>query len=221
MHINDRLILSQPDASYILSLEVQTSIDNVLLQSDVPIDLLDVEKNSAVVSYSACDPDSGNVLLATYRCQANTTRLEIKIRTIEGQYGSLRAYITPRLQPKCSQIQEYKIKPLSLHMRTKIFDENRPTNVLRLGGPFSLAEIHTWIGFCLPEVPEKSPSEETCELVFISTFLGTMLNVEYRYVVDVAYKIILLFWKIHSFSYRITVKEKRLLYRIIFQLFPF
>ena len=27
------------------------------LQSDVPIDLLDVEKNSAVVSYSQCDPE--------------------------------------------------------------------------------------------------------------------------------------------------------------------
>ena len=27
----------------------------VCLQSDVPIDLLDVDKNSAVVSYSACD----------------------------------------------------------------------------------------------------------------------------------------------------------------------
>jgi len=26
-----------------------------LLQSDVPVDLLDVDKNSAVVSYSACD----------------------------------------------------------------------------------------------------------------------------------------------------------------------
>ena len=28
-----------------------------IFQSDVPIDLLDVDKNSAVVSYSACDPD--------------------------------------------------------------------------------------------------------------------------------------------------------------------
>ena len=43
---------------------------------------------------------SGNILLATYRCQANTTRLEIKIRTIEGQYGTMLAYVTPRLQPK-------------------------------------------------------------------------------------------------------------------------
>lgn len=51
------MTLSRNDASYLLSLEVQTAIDNVLLQSDVPIDLLDVEKNSAVVSYSTCDPE--------------------------------------------------------------------------------------------------------------------------------------------------------------------
>ena len=68
---------------------------------------------------------SGNILLATYRCQANTTRLEIKIRTIEGQYGTLLAYVTPRLQPKCCQVQEYKIKPLSLHMRTHNVDLER------------------------------------------------------------------------------------------------
>ena len=57
LNINDRFTLSQADASYNLSLEVQTAIDHVLLQSDVPVDLLDVEKNSAVVSYSACDPE--------------------------------------------------------------------------------------------------------------------------------------------------------------------
>ena len=83
------------------------------------VDLLDVERNSAVVSYSACRPEDGNFLLATYRCQANTTRLEIKVttlyiiitiiimtqvRTIEGQYGTLTAYVTPRLQPKCCQV---------------------------------------------------------------------------------------------------------------------
>ena len=38
-------------------MECQAPIDNVLLTSDVPIDLLDVEKNSAVVSYSTCDPE--------------------------------------------------------------------------------------------------------------------------------------------------------------------
>ncbi len=146
LNINDRFTLSQSDASYLLSLELETPIEHVLLQSDCPVDLLDVEKNSAVVSYSNCDPEvwpfaictseaqialliwhfqSGNILLATYRCQANTTRLEIKIRTIEGQYGTMLAYVTPRLQPKCCQVQEYKIKPLSLHMRTHRFDHQR------------------------------------------------------------------------------------------------
>ena len=44
------------------SLECQAPIDNVLLTSDVPIDLLDVEKNSAVVSYSTCDPEVNNFI---------------------------------------------------------------------------------------------------------------------------------------------------------------
>ena len=52
----------------------------------VQVDLLDVERNSAVVSYSACRPEDGNFLLATYRCQANTTRLEIKVTTTHHYY---------------------------------------------------------------------------------------------------------------------------------------
>ena len=65
LNINDRFTLSQSDASYLLSLELETPIDNVLLQSDCPVDLLDVEKNSAVVSYSSCDPEV--IFLKRYR----------------------------------------------------------------------------------------------------------------------------------------------------------
>ena len=67
----------------------------------------------------------GNYLLATYRCQANTTRLELKIRSIEGQYGMLLAYVTPRLQPKICQVRQYQIKPLSLHQRIHLIDDTR------------------------------------------------------------------------------------------------
>ncbi|KAB7495673.1 Bardet-Biedl syndrome 7-like protein [Armadillidium nasatum] len=178
--VHDKMTLSRSDASYLLTLEVQTAIDNVLLQSDVPVDLLDVERNSAVVSYSTCDPESGNYLLATYRCQANTTRLEVRIRTIEGQYGMLQAYITPRLQPKCCQVRQYRIKPLSLHSRIHNFDSNRPYNVLTLKGQFSLPEMHSWIVFCLPEVPERTPAGDSVELSFISTFLDTQLQCCYE-----------------------------------------
>uniref|UniRef100_A0A3Q3IW34 Bardet-Biedl syndrome 7 n=1 Tax=Monopterus albus TaxID=43700 RepID=A0A3Q3IW34_MONAL len=178
--INDKFTLCQDDASYSLTLEVQTAIDHLLLQSDVPIDLLDVDKNSAVVSFSECDSEpNGNFLLATYRCQANTTRLELKVRSIEGQYGTLQAYITPRLQPKTCQVRQYQIKPLSLHQRTHSIDQDRPMNRLSLVGQFSFAEIHSWVVFCLPEVPEKTPAGDCITFCFQNTFLGTQLESTY------------------------------------------
>ncbi|KAM4808655.1 BBSome complex member BBS7 isoform 1-T3 [Rhinophrynus dorsalis] len=179
--INDKFTLNRDDASYSLILEVQMAIDNVLMQSDVPVDLLDVDKNSAVVSFSGCDTEpNGNFLLATYRCQANTTRLELKIRSIEGQYGTLQAYITPRIQPKTCQVRQYQIKPLSLHQRTHVIDQNRPMNTLSLTGQFSFAEIHSWVVFCLPEVPEKTPVGENITFYFQNTFLDTQLECSYR-----------------------------------------
>ncbi|XP_052795027.1 Bardet-Biedl syndrome 7 protein homolog isoform X2 [Mya arenaria] len=178
-NINDKFVLNREDASYTLSLELQMPIDNVLLQSDVPIDLLDVEKNSAVVSYSACSPEEGNFLLATYRCQANTTRLELKIRSIEGQYGTIQAYVTPRVQPKTCKAEQYQIKPLSLHQRTHVFDDQRPHNTLTLTGQFSQAEMHSWVCFCLPELPEKTPPGDEVQFHFTSTFLDTQLECSY------------------------------------------
>ncbi|KAK6172249.1 hypothetical protein SNE40_015952 [Patella caerulea] len=178
--INDKFVLNREDASYTLSLELQMPIDNILLQSDVPVDLLDVEKNSAVVSHSSCNPEEGNFVLATYRCQANTTRLELKIRSIEGQYGTIQVYITPRIQPKTCQVKQYPIKPLSLHQRTHVFDNKRPCNTLKLTGQFSLAEVHNWVCFCLPELPERTPAGDTMVFHFTSTFLDTQLECSYR-----------------------------------------
>ncbi|XP_048390494.1 Bardet-Biedl syndrome 7 protein isoform X4 [Stegostoma tigrinum] len=178
--VNDKFTLNRDDASYSLTIEVQTAIDNVLLQSDVPIDLLDVDKNSAVVSFSGCDAENGNFLLATYRCQANTTRLELKIRSIEGQHGTLQAYITPRLQPKTCQVHQYRIKPLSLHQRTHAIDHSRPVNTLILTGQFSFAEIHSWVVFCLPEVPDKVPVGDNVTFHFQNTFLDTQLECTYK-----------------------------------------
>lgn len=48
-------MLSKDTASYTLTIEVPTAIDNILLQSNVAVNLLDVERNSAVVSYSHHD----------------------------------------------------------------------------------------------------------------------------------------------------------------------
>lgn len=59
------MTLNREDASYVVTIEVESPIDTILVQSDVPVDLLDVEKNSAVVSFSECDPEVTNLLNLT------------------------------------------------------------------------------------------------------------------------------------------------------------
>ncbi|XP_018568735.1 Bardet-Biedl syndrome 7 protein homolog [Anoplophora glabripennis] len=179
LSIKDSFVLEKATSTYNLSIEVPTPIDNILLQCNTNVDLLDVEKNSAVVSYSESRIEDGNHLLATYRCQMNTNRIELKIRTIEGQKGLLQAYVTPMVQPKCCRVAHYEIKALSLHCRIHQFDSNRPFNVLTIKGGFSLAEIHSWVGQCLPEVPEKPQISERTILWFKSCFLDTVLECSY------------------------------------------
>ncbi|XP_075544098.1 BBSome complex member BBS7-like isoform X4 [Dermacentor variabilis] len=56
--LDDSFVLHHQDASYTLAVQLQTAIDTVVLQSNVPVDLLDSSKNSAVVSYTSCDPQA-------------------------------------------------------------------------------------------------------------------------------------------------------------------
>lgn len=103
------------------------------------------ETNSAVVSLSACNPYEGNFVLATYRCQVNTNRLEMKIRTLEGPCGSLQIYVTTQIQPKCCRKIRIPIHALSLHARIHEDNEqgnlNGPFNELKLSGGFTVAEV--------------------------------------------------------------------------------
>ncbi|XP_053685731.1 Bardet-Biedl syndrome 7 protein homolog [Sabethes cyaneus] len=180
--VNDSMILCKEDATYALTIELPTPIEHVLLQCDAPINLIDVEKNSAVVSFSECDKMSGNSLLASYRCQANTNRVDLKFRTVEGQSGTLQVYITPNLQPKCCQLKRYPIKPLSLHMITYNLPDEikaRSMNALILKGAFSQAEMHNWLLNSIPEIPEKLYGNEKTRLVFRHVFVGTVLICEY------------------------------------------
>lgn len=107
--------------------------------------------------------------------------MDIKIRTIEGQYGLLQAYVTSRIQPKNCLVKQYIIKPLSLHQRCHVIDETRPINKLKLTGSFSMPEMHAWIYYCVPELPEKAPPENEAAFFFINTFLGTQLEISYKY----------------------------------------
>ena len=57
--INDRFVLNQDEAWYTLSIELQVPIDTIMLQSNVPLDVQDIDKSSAVVSYTPPDTEVG------------------------------------------------------------------------------------------------------------------------------------------------------------------
>jgi len=64
--VNDRFELNRDDATYNLTIESEIPIDNVLLQCDVILDILDVEKNSAVMSFSDCDPKVNSICFSNF-----------------------------------------------------------------------------------------------------------------------------------------------------------
>ncbi|KAL0105173.1 hypothetical protein PUN28_016667 [Cardiocondyla obscurior] len=182
--VNHKMVLHKEDASYSLSVELDASIDNILIQSDTPIDLLETENNSAVVSLSACDPREGNFVLATYRCQINTNRLEMRLRSIEGQPGTMQIYVTSQVQPKRCRKISVPIYALSLHVRLHEDDDiasSGPFNELKLNGNFTIAEMHAWLSLALPDVPERPHiNEGEAVLIYISSFIGTVFKCKYK-----------------------------------------
>merc|ERR1712232_597161 len=150
----------------------------VMLQSAKPIRLVDTESNQAIVSRSK--PSDGSALLATYRCQDPTNRLEMKLRTVEGQYGKLQLIVVAKMQPSTAQTVELEIKPLSLHHRVTKMTDSRELNAITFNGKFTARQMHEWLSFCLPEVPNRSDEDEgATELFFRNAFLGSLLSCKY------------------------------------------
>lgn len=168
--------LLQEDGSHLLSLEMEVAIDVVIIQCDIPIDVLDTEKNSAVVSFTK---SNGSEVLATFRCQSSTTSLSVRIRSVEGQSGLLRAYVIFKMNPKSCLLRTFEIKPLSLHKRChkSAINGSEDLNTLEINGYFSLIQCHSWLQSCLPEFPEKLPtnkSESGSDKLFKFDFVSTL-----------------------------------------------
>ena len=61
-----------------------------------------------------------------------------------------------------------------------IFFLSSPCNVLRLTGPFSMGEAHSWVSYCLPDIPDQPSSDDVNTLQFRSTFIDTQLECTYK-----------------------------------------
>ncbi|ESO03712.1 hypothetical protein HELRODRAFT_80019, partial [Helobdella robusta] len=184
--------LNPDEGVYGLNLETVVPIEYIMLQCDVPIDVIDMDKNSSIVSFTPCSNEEENFLLATYRCQANTTKLELKVIPVEGHQGHLRAYVVPLMKPKLCQVKQLAIKPLCMHFRdsnkkkrsrdidSESNGESRPMNRLTMQGNVSLSDIHSWVNLCFWGIPEKVPADEKASYGFVSSCLGTVFNCSYR-----------------------------------------
>ena len=167
------------DASYVLMLEVEVAVDVVFIHCDISLDLIDCERNSAIISFNDPEKSDSNEILATFRCQANTTRLEIRLRPVEGQHGTLSVYVISRITPKSCQTRSYSIQPLSLHKRQYSNTQIEFANSLALSGSFGLNDAHNWLRMCIPEIPEKPsltvPDVESEMFYYISTMTKSIL----------------------------------------------
>jgi hypothetical protein len=70
-------------------------------------------------------------------------------------------------------------KLISWELYKSGYFNSRPYNTLSLVGAFSLAEVHSWLMLCLPEVPEKAPLTVEGVLTYKNTFLNTILHCVY------------------------------------------
>ncbi|CAL2037687.1 unnamed protein product [Caenorhabditis brenneri] len=159
--VHESFDYSAPHGAYNLTIELVIPIDFVVVQSQLPIRLMEVEKNASVVSEVRQDALNPWPLLASYRCQANVCRLELRVQANEGDWGIINLYVCPKIMPKCAQITTHFIRALSSHQRTHDFDMYRPLNILQFTGTFSIAEAHAWLHHLLPNVPSKCPPADT------------------------------------------------------------
>eukprot|EP00297_Palpitomonas_bilix_P004133 CAMPEP_0113915080 /NCGR_PEP_ID=MMETSP0780_2-20120614/30956_1 /TAXON_ID=652834 /ORGANISM="Palpitomonas bilix" /LENGTH=744 /DNA_ID=CAMNT_0000913455 /DNA_START=35 /DNA_END=2269 /DNA_ORIENTATION=+ /assembly_acc=CAM_ASM_000599 len=176
-HVNQSIRLIPEEAAYAITIEIENALDSIVLQSDVQLNLLDVDDNLAIVCKSDVDArqDKTSKVLATYRCQDSVNRIQVKLRTFEGKQGNIKVYVIPRASPKTSQLLVFPIKPLSLHERVYNLAANTPMNTLKFTGKFSLLDVHSWLSMALPDVPAKTGDADTLQMCFQSTFLSTVV----------------------------------------------
>eukprot|EP00903_Cladosiphon_okamuranus_P008387 g8063.t1 len=181
--------LDHEQGAYVISVETPVPLDLVLLHSAVHIDLLETDEENEVGQATSCvkylSHENGGGVCATYRFEGDATRLRVKARTTEGDYGDVRLTVVAKIPPKKSaQVIIFSMKPLSLHRRihkTNVAVHARPMNALVLRGSFTMQVVHDWLAMCLPDVPPRISEEaEDATLNFENVFTGGLLTVSYR-----------------------------------------
>jgi Bardet-Biedl syndrome 7 protein len=196
-------IFNPEDGTYKITLEVPCALSMVLLQSSVPVDVLDVEGSEAIMTKCPVPLRAGagssagggggggggdaqkrpHALLASYRCAEPMKRIEMGIRPVEGQFGTLQAFVIADLEPCTAQIVKFEVTPLSLHAKVDAVEgfAERPLNSLTFSGSFSIRQMHEWMMMLFPNYTSHLPKDASSNcILFENVFLGSGLQCEYR-----------------------------------------
>jgi Bardet-Biedl syndrome 7 protein len=178
--VNHQFTLVPEEALYTLTIELPIPMESLVLHADVNVGVFSDPSSSAVVNVTP-----GKRLLASIRIPQDDGpqhRTQVKIRAVEGQHGTLSAFILARTGSenvdRSAMEIKIPIKPLSLHSRIHKLPEGRPMSHVKISGSFSMGQAHQWVLNALPEVPEMAQGE-SAYFIYESTFVGTVLTVNY------------------------------------------
>jgi hypothetical protein len=187
-----KFIFDKDLAAYVLTIEIQTPIDLILLRSPVHLDLVDSEIGTSVVSVTpphmlipSPDEESPNKFVAAFRCQNQERRISIILRSTEGEYGDLTVTVVAAVSTgKSAKVVKFPLRPLSLHYKVHVLtdeDMDRPRNVIKFQGSVPLAILHEWVQGMLPDIAPRIAEDAVSEKSFFkNAFTGASTVVEYQ-----------------------------------------
>lgn len=184
---NIKFILDKQLAVYVLSIEIQSAMDLVIIRSETVLDVVDSDIGNSVVSITppsllemnpGSEVDTKYKFVAAFRCQGEEHRMSITLRPFEGEVGQLAVTVVTATAPKAAKLVKFSLPPLSLHYRVHDIsceDETQPRHVLRFTGGMSVATVYDWMLSILPDIPSLLP-EGISEGVFFfkSAFTGAV-----------------------------------------------
>lgn len=140
--INTKFILNQDQAAYVLTIEIQSPMDLIILRSPVMLDLVDSEIGNSIVSITpphllTAGTESQHKFVCAFRCQSQERRMSITLRSTEGEHGDFLVTVVTAAVPKAAKVVKFPLKPLSLHCRVHKLsaeEEDRPRNRVRFSG---------------------------------------------------------------------------------------
>lgn len=161
------------DNSFVVLIESQVPLEQILLQSTLPIIVPDSHP-AAICCRCPVEPESNVSLIMNFNItESNLTRFELKMTVIEGKLGSVHCFLIPQVRVKTCFMMPIDIKPLALHERIYSVPEGIPLNTLKLSGEITRSQMLSWLNLIIPEIPQTSNDE--VKLSYCSLFVGSHL----------------------------------------------